>query len=271
MKLHNVSAEQVATRGTEGYILDVASRSALLVSQAAPGALYGAQTLLQLLNATASGLAEGMVHPTFIADAPDSPVRGLYLFTHQSLVCTEAYLKQAADAMVSLKLNTAIVTSGYFSAIDNDGSGYCSRADLQAGHAYMRARHINVVPQLTAGNTNDLQLNASKMGPDVADGVWARNEPFIVDATGHNLVPVHTDNTVIAISFRPAPSPSPSYPLLTSTLTTPGAPLCDRPAPQRRLRVPERQWPTGGLGPVWPSVSRGQQHGPSGAAAEHEV
>lgn len=186
--LHNVSAAAVTSMGREGYILSISNHSTLLTANDARGIFYGVQTLKQLLNKTSRVTAQ------LIEDKPDTVVRGAFLMTHTFEACNVTWLKKAADLMSSLKMNTAIVTAGYFAAVDglktNCGD---ARLQLQEAHHYFGERYIDVVPTLTAGDTSPEQIAALQCGPDIAEGMWVRNETFVVHEDGlHPALPFET-------------------------------------------------------------------------------
>ena len=190
LMLHNVSAAAVTSMGREGYILSISNHSTLLTANDARGIFYGVQTLKQLLNKTSRVTAQ------LIEDKPDigAGVRGAFLMTHTFEACNVTWLKKAADLMSSLKMNTAIVTAGYFAAVDGLKTN-CGDARLQLleAHHYFSERYIDVVPTLTAGDTSPEQIAALQCGPDIAEGMWVRNETFVVHEDGlHPALPFET-------------------------------------------------------------------------------
>ena len=63
--------------GAEGYVLDATDRGVAILGRDPAGAFYGLQTLRQLLEKSAEGVS---VPAQRIADWPDKPFRGVYIF-----------------------------------------------------------------------------------------------------------------------------------------------------------------------------------------------
>ncbi len=85
----------------ENYVLTVGSKNVTVEAPGRGGALYGAQTLRQMLEA---GSASGEIAQCRISDSPRFPYRGLHFDVSRNFRSLD-FLKKQVDAMAELKLN----------------------------------------------------------------------------------------------------------------------------------------------------------------------
>lgn len=89
--------------GNEGYILSVAENRIRVIAKTDTGVFYGAQTLIQLLQANSK---EGNIPCLTIYDKPDMQMRGWQDDISRGPIPTLAFLKEEIRRMSSFKLNT---------------------------------------------------------------------------------------------------------------------------------------------------------------------
>jgi hypothetical protein len=123
---HGVTPSAATVVGPEGYVLNVTSTCVILAAVDSAGLFYGVQTLRQIISTDATRSTP----TTSIADWPSLPVRGAFMFGAPDFVAGASpdadpgvqWLTALADAMAGLKLNTGIVTSGFWEWIAADGT-----------------------------------------------------------------------------------------------------------------------------------------------------
>jgi hexosaminidase len=140
----------------ESYRLEVTPHGATIHAPTTLGAMAGLQTLLQLVQPSASGLA---VPALIIQDQPRFPWRGLLIDTGRHFMPQDV-LKRNLDAMAAVKLNVFHwhfsddqgfrVESKLFPRLHQMGSDglYHTQAEIREIIEYARDRGIRVVPEL---------------------------------------------------------------------------------------------------------------------------
>jgi len=167
-----------ASLGTEGYRLDVGTKSVTIEARTSTGLFHGVQTLRQLMPAAVEGhqRAEGTtwsIPRVRVSDSPRYPVRGAMLDVARHFMSVDE-VKAYIDAMVPLKLNTFELhladdqgwrleirswprLATYGGALETGGTkgGYYTQEQYVDLVAYAKARHITVVPEIDLpGHTN---------------------------------------------------------------------------------------------------------------------
>jgi len=133
---HGVTPSAATAVGPEGYVLNVTSTCIILAAVDSAGLFYGVQTLRQIISTDATRSTP----TTAITDWPSLPVRGAFMFGAPDFVAGASpdtdpgvqWLTALADAMAGLKLNTGIVTSGFWEWIAADGTPQGDLATLVA-------------------------------------------------------------------------------------------------------------------------------------------
>ena len=192
--------------GSEGYILDidVDAKAVLLAAPNATGLFHGAQTLLQLAKAaTARQPAHDQyectasVQPTRIEDFPDAPMRGVYMYGGWYDNFNRSFLTATIDRMAMYKMSFGIFDGSggrhFFYAMMNrtasgglDPAGDSLYQNFSFFKAFMEARHIEFIPNLSAGSGGVSDV----VNANLAEGLWMRDELF--EFTETNAVPVES-------------------------------------------------------------------------------
>ncbi len=91
--------------GPEGYVLDATDRCVAITGADKPGAFYGLQTLLQMIERSEDGVS---VPAQRIVDAPHQPFRGIYIFVpgRRHIPYFKRFVR---EIMAPCKLNKLIV------------------------------------------------------------------------------------------------------------------------------------------------------------------
>src|SRR5215475_10999106 len=167
----------------ESYQLTVNESGAQLTAATPLGALYGLQTFLQLVEATASGFA---VPAVTIKDQPRFPWRGLLIDVSRHFIPINV-LKRNLDGMAAVKMNVLHwhlsddqgfrVESKTFPKLAGMGSEghYYTQEEIRDFISYAHDRGIRVVPEFdTPGHSRSWFLGY----PDLASG----EGPFTLDS-----------------------------------------------------------------------------------------
>lgn len=149
--------------GDEGYYLDIAPDSILIVANKPNGLFYGVVTLLQIIRFDQNTLKVPAVK---IVDFPDCKVRGVHI-----LDIDYDKIKQELDTMSQLKINTVVFSDwDYFSL----NKGNFSKV-IKEIFNYSRQRFIEPIPEVS-GLGSALAMLRRK--PYLAEGIWVENKHF---------------------------------------------------------------------------------------------
>ena len=194
-----ITAADVAPVGVEGYLLDISPGAIILAALSEAGLFNGLQSLRQLLIPPPHTSVQPAPSVRLV-DWPSTPVRGAYLFgmpsfDPQTLDPAEdpgvQWMLALADRMASLKMNTGIVTSGFWEWLDSSGDTLIL-TKLRAIKQIFDERHIDFVPSLGCGSGG--QENGNTETENTAEGVWVQGIPLLFDIAtdlAHPVVGLH--------------------------------------------------------------------------------
>lgn len=134
---------------SESYHMEIGKNGVVIESDGARGAFYALQTLKQLLNHDEN--AACMV----IDDAPDMKYRGFYHDVTRGKVPTLGTLKELADTLASLKMNSMqlyIEHTFEFKEYEycRDKLGYLTKDEIRELDEYCRSKFIDLIPSVSS-------------------------------------------------------------------------------------------------------------------------
>jgi len=173
--LHASGETFPAAASTEGYLLWVTPRQAVVVAESSAGLFYGVETLRQLFHP--DGSAGAAAPAVRIVDWPALRWRGVSVDLSRGAIPTLAAFKRDLDMLAELKVNAYMlyfentfryqaypVFSSPGGAIDGAGiaAGSIDADEAREIVAYAQARHITVIPEQESFGHLHLGLQAER-------------------------------------------------------------------------------------------------------------
>ena len=130
----------------QGYVLDISATSVTVTASDAPGASYGAMTLVQLLRQSPGALPAGRLQ-----DHPDFPSRGVMLDISRDKVPTLETLFELVDLLAGWKINHLELYTEHTFAYRRHEAVWSQASpmtpeDILRLDAYCRERFVELVP-----------------------------------------------------------------------------------------------------------------------------
>ena len=194
----------------ESYAINVTTRAVVLLGAGDAGVFYAAQTLSQMLSPATLRLPECTVR-----DWPDSPLRGFRLWAAPISLENLSWVESFLDNMSAVKLNFGPLSSNaFYTAPFNVSSTPAGKAADTAFLASVKSAFdkafVEMVPDLGFGSITN--HNIAGLFPDIAEGLWIQDEPFVV-GTDTNAEASFGDHTADSLLLAPVANPQTNLPL----------------------------------------------------------
>lgn len=161
-------------------VVNVSTRAVVAVSAGDAAVFYAAQTLSQMLSPANLVLPECTV-----GDWPDSPLSGFRLWAAPISLLNVDYVESFLDSMSAVKLNFGPFSSNaFYTAPFNVSSTPAGKATDTAFLTTVKSAFdkafVDMVPDSGFGSITNHDI--ASVFPNIAEGLWVQNEPFIVGA-----------------------------------------------------------------------------------------